>query len=70
MTGEEITAQIIAWGKHVSTEEVRELIVSRANVADLPRIRAALVPYVSSNETNAADDALFIIDHLPGGRAQ
>lgn len=64
MTGEEITAQIMAWGKHASPEEVRELIVSRASVADLPKIRAALLPYVSSNEVNAADDAVLIIDHL------
>ena len=64
MTADQIIQQIIDWNKDANPEAVRDLLVSRARVADLPKIRAALAPHVSLNEINAADDAIFVIDHL------
>ena len=64
MTATDIIAAIIEMHKEASFEDVQELIVSRAAVGDLAFIRAELSEHVSSNERNAADDALAVIDAI------
>ena len=64
MTATDIIAAIIEMYKEASFEDVQELIVSRAAVRDLAFIRAELSEHVSSNERNAADDALDVIDAI------
>ena len=64
MTATDIIAAIIEMYKEASFEDVQELIVSRAAVRDLAFIRAELAEHVSSNERNAADDALAVIDAI------
>ena len=64
MTATDIIAAIIEMYKEASFEDVQELIVSRAAVGDLAFIRAELSEHVSSNERNAADYALAVIDAI------
>ena len=64
MNAQDIINTIIAWHKDVAPEDVRELIVSRAAIGDLSYIRAELAEHVSSNEQNASDWALEVIDSI------
>jgi hypothetical protein len=62
MTAQDIIAQIVKMHKDHSFEDVQELIVSRACIGDLAFIRDELSCHVSSNETNASDDAIRVIN--------
>jgi len=59
-----IVEAIVNMGKYATYEEVKELIVSRANISDLNWIAQRLESEVSSNETNSADMAIEIIKGL------
>ena len=64
MNASDIIAAIIEMHKDATFAEVKEILESRAMVADLPRIRAELAAHVSSNEQNAASYAVSLIEEM------
>ena len=64
MNAQDIIAQIVKMHKDHTFEDVQEIIVSRASIGDLAFIRAKLSEHVSSNERNASDDAIDVIDGI------
>jgi hypothetical protein len=64
MTASDIITAIIEMHKDATLAGVKELLESRAMVADLPFIAAELAEHVSSNERNAASYAVALIKEM------
>jgi len=63
MTATDIIAAIIEMHKDYAPGEVQEIICGKANIEDFDYIREELEPHVSGNETNAAREAVALIDY-------
>jgi len=63
MTATDIIAAIIEMHKDYAPSEVQDLISGKAITGDFEYIREELEPHVSGNETNAAREAVALIDY-------